>query len=324
MHSVKNDAFFQIITIMAIPTSRVKDKATITIDTEKCTGCGNCVEVCKDFSLEIKNGKACISEHPFFGCIGCGHCMCICHMDAISIEGRFTSRNHLFNIPKKEENTDYSHLLHLMQSRRSIREFKDLSVEKDIIKKIIAAASQSPMGIPPSDVNILVLDTKEKVNHFSLDYCHFLKNYKWMVSDWFMTIMKPFWGKNNDQLFRMFVKPLINTFTKTAEKGENLFTYDAPLALYFYGSPFTDPADPIIAATYAMLAAESLGLGSCMIGSFHPMIQYGKAGKKFREKYNIRFKSREGLIVIMGYPKVHYKYGIHRNFSNVDWRKVNE
>ena len=26
-------------------------------------------------------------------------------------------------------------------------------------------------------------------------------------------------------------------------------------------------ADPLIAATYAMLAAESLGLGSCMIGT---------------------------------------------------------
>jgi len=305
---------------MSIPTSRTKEKANIFIDTEKCTGCGDCVEVCKDFSLEIKNGKASIAEHPLFGCIGCGHCMCICQQDAISIDGRFTSRNHLFVLPVKEESIDYQSLLYLLKRRRSIPEFKDVVVEKEIIKKIIAAATHSPMGIPPSDVSVMVLDSKEKVNQFSKDYCSFLRNYKWLVSVWFLTLMRPFWGKNNDQLFRKFIKPLIDIFIETAEKGEDLFTYNAPVALYFYGSPFTDPADPLIAATYAMLAAESLGLGTCMIGSFHPMIQYGKKGKQFREKYNIHFKSREGLIVIMGYPSVHYKYGIHRNFANVNWK----
>ena len=39
-------------------------------------------------------------------------------------------------------------------------------------------------------------------------------------------------------------------------KGINLVNYDAPLAMYFYGTPYTDSADPIIAAAYAMLAAE--------------------------------------------------------------------
>lgn len=63
---------------MAIPTSRTKEKATIIIDTDKCTGCGQCVEVCKDFSLCLENNKAKISETSVFGCIGCGHCMAIC------------------------------------------------------------------------------------------------------------------------------------------------------------------------------------------------------------------------------------------------------
>ena len=304
---------------MSIPTSRTKEKADIFIDTSKCIGCGNCVAVCKDFSLEIRDSKCCLSEHPFFGCIAFGHCMCICQQDAISIEGRFTSRDQLFVLPKKEAAIDYISLLQLFQHRRSIREFKDIAIEKGMIEKIISAASQSPMGIPPSDVNILVFDSKEKVNRFSIDYCFYLANYKWMVSNWFLGFMRPFWGKSNDQLFRKFVKPLIYGLSKSAENGENFFTYDAPLAMYFYGSPFTDPADPLIAATYAMIAAESLGLGTCMKGSFHPMVQFGNKGKKFREKYNIRYKSREGLIVIFGYPGVKYKYGINRDFANIDW-----
>ncbi len=85
-------------------------------------------------------------------------------------------------------------------------------------------------------------------------------------------------------MFRDFIKPLIDVYTGYMKKGENMVTYDAPLALYFYGSPYTDPADPLIAATYAMTAAESLGLGTCMIGGVHPFIQSGGAAKKFREK----------------------------------------
>ena len=52
-------------------------------------------------------------------------------------------------------------------------------------------------------------------------------------------------------------------------QGVDWFFYDAPLALYFYASPYADPADPLIPATYAMLAGESLGLGTCMLG-FRP------------------------------------------------------
>ena len=97
----------------------------------------------------------------------------------------------------------------------------------------------------------------------------------------------------------------------------NVVNYDAPLAMYFYGSPYTDPADPIIAATYTMIAAESLGLGTCMLGAVHPLIQNGEKARKFREKYNIKFTSREGLIVIFGYPTVHFKKGILRSFAGI-------
>lgn len=82
--------------------------------------------------------------------------------------------------------------------------------------------------------------------------------------------------------------------------------------------PYADPADPIVAATYAMIAAESLGLGTCMLGAVHPFIQNGKAAQRFRKKYGIHHKSREGLFVIMGYPNVEYGKGIRRTFASID------
>ena len=129
--------------------------------------------------------------------------------------------------------------------------------------------------------------------------------------------MRPFWGKNTDELFRSFVRPAFDIYTGEMDKGTNYLTYDAPLAIYFYGSPFVDPADPIVAATTAMHAAETLGLGTCMIGAIHPLIQYGSKAKKLRKKYGIKYKSQEGIFVIFGYPSVKYRKGVKRTFASV-------
>lgn len=301
---------------MAIPTSRAKEPAKITIDIEKCTGCGQCVEVCKDFSIVLENGKVQTSIHPAFGCIGCGHCMAICPSGAIQIVGREMSPDALFELPNQNESANYRQLLALFQRRRSVREFVDRPVEPELIEKLLEAAKTSPMGLPPSDVNVLILGNKEMVRKFAFDFCEYLKGMQWLVSKWFLSLMRPFWGKANDELFKGFVKPLFDTYIQSMDHDINLVNYDAPLAMYFYGSPYTDPADPIVAATTAMYAAESLGLGTCMLGGVHPLIQNGKKAEKLREKYGIKFTSREGVFVIFGYSKVNYKMGIKRTFAS--------
>lgn len=301
---------------MAIPTSRVKERGEIRIDREICIGCGECIEVCKDFSLELRDGRAILSDNPAFGCVGCGHCMAICPTGAIRISGRTISTEDLFELPASGASADYGHLLSLFRRRRSIREFTDRDIEPEIIQKILDAAVTSPMGVPPSDVNVLVLEGREKTRQFAVDFCEYLGRMRWFVSSWFLALMRPFWGKSNDEMFRGFVKPMFDIFIGQMKKGVNVVTYDAPLAMYFYGSPFTDPADPIVAATTAMYAGEALGLGTCMLGAVHPMIQYGRIGKRFRENHGIKFTSREGLIVIFGYPSVNYKKGIRRTFAS--------
>ena len=306
---------------MAIPTSRTKENANIIINETICKGCGLCVEVCKAFNLVLENGKACVSKEPVFGCPGCGHCMAVCPTGAIKIEGRTLSPEDIFVLPDSYPVCSYEPLLNLLQRRRSIREFKDVPVEKELIEKILEAAKSAPMGLPPSDVNVLVLETTEKVRNFAEDFCSYLKGMRWLVSKWFLMLMRPFWGKANDELFREFIRPVFHFFIESMRNGLDFVTYDAPVAMYFYGTPYSDPADPVIAATYAMIAAESLGLGTCMIGSIHPMIQYGKGAERFRQKYGIQYKSREGIFVIMGYAKIKFNKGIRRTFASV---KFNE
>jgi ferredoxin len=312
-HEIENET----INKMAIPTTRTKECAEIRIDTTKCSGCGKCVEVCKDFGLTLTNGKANISETPLFGCIGCGHCMAVCPNSAILICGRTLSPDDMFELPMAENAANYQQLLALFQRRRSIREFADKKIENEIVEKILEAAQTSPMGYTPSEVNLLVFDTREKNHQFVEDFCAYLKSVKWLVSKWFLMLMRPFLGKTNDEIFRNFVRPALNIYIGKMEKGINVVTYDAPLAIYFYGSPYADPADPIVAATTAMYAAEALGLGTCMLGAIHPLIQYGGKAKKFRKKYGIKYPSREGVFVVFGYSAVKYGKGLKRTFSSI-------
>ncbi len=301
---------------MPIPTSRAKEPGEIKIDREKCDGCGLCVTVCKDFNLVIRDGVAELTGTPLFGCIACGHCMAICPHDAINVSGRTLLPENLFPLPGRDKAAGYEALMALFERRRSIREFQDRPVEPEVIKKIIDAAATSPMGIPPSDVNLLVFDTAEKSRAFVKDFCSMLDSMRWFVSGWFLALMRPFIGKEDYIMFRDFIRPLIDIYSESIKKGENFVTYDAPLAIYFYGSPYTDPADPLIAATTAMYAGESLGLGTCMLGAIHPFLQSG-AARRLRKKYGIRYKSREGIFVIFGYPAVQYHKGIRRTFASV-------
>lgn len=303
---------------MAIPTSRTKDAAEIFVHADLCNGCGLCVNVCSDLSLKMENGKACISEMAIFGCIACGHCMAVCPTGAIEIHGRELSPDDMFVLPPKKDAAAYEQILSLYQRRRSIRKFKDKNIEPEIIEKILTAAKTAPMGLPPSDVHVMILNGKEQTRAFAKDFCDFLESMKWFVSPWFLAMMRPFWGKANDEMFRGFIRPLIKLYPQKMREKINVVNYDAPLAMYFYGSPYADTADPIIAATYAMIAAESLGLGTCMIGGVHPFIQNGKKARRFRGKYGIKYTSREGLIVIFGYSDLHFNNGIKRSFAMVN------
>lgn len=303
---------------MAIPTSRTKTAAVVALNHDVCTGCGLCVSVCKNFGLQLENGKAKLADSTLLGCIGCGHCMAICPTGAVEVRGRMLTPEDIFSVSTQNAAT-YEQLFAMLQQRRSIREFLDAPVKTHLIEKILDAAQTAPMGVPPSDVNVLVLNGREKGRSFVQDFCECVRSSRWMTSSLFLAVMRPFWGKKNDELFRNFIKPMLAAFTSSLNEGADIITYDAPLIMYFYGSPYADPADPVIAATYAILSAESLGLGACMIGSIHPLIQYGRKARQFRQKYGIKYTSKEGMCVVFGYPAVVYSKGIKRTFASITY-----
>ena len=55
----------------------------ITIDEEKCDGCGNCVPACVEGALQVIDGKARLVKESY--CDGLGACLGDCPQDALHV-----------------------------------------------------------------------------------------------------------------------------------------------------------------------------------------------------------------------------------------------
>lgn len=87
----------------------------VTIDEERCNGCGECVPACHEGALQIIDGKARLVSDLM--CDGLGACLGNCPMDAISIEKREAEPYDEVKVMEimvtKGENTVIAHLKHL-------------------------------------------------------------------------------------------------------------------------------------------------------------------------------------------------------------------
>lgn len=91
----------------------------ITIDEEKCDGCGLCIPGCPEGALEIVDGKARLVSD--FYCDGLGACIGDCPKDAISVTEReaetYDERKAIENIARKGSKAVEEHLRHLEEHK---------------------------------------------------------------------------------------------------------------------------------------------------------------------------------------------------------------
>lgn len=57
--------------------------ATLKLDTDRCIGCGQCVQVCPHRILAVRERKAAILD--FDACMECGACQQNCPFEAITV-----------------------------------------------------------------------------------------------------------------------------------------------------------------------------------------------------------------------------------------------
>ena len=113
----------------------------------------------------------------------------------------------------------------LLYGRRSVRRYADREVERAKVDWILEMTATAPMGIPPSDVGVVVFHGKEKVERFAAEMCASFKQMSKQLNPFMLGLMR-LWSKKTDyEMLRDFVVPLLKMLSKKHEEGEDKFTY---------------------------------------------------------------------------------------------------
>jgi len=104
----------------------------VTIDKERCIGCGSCISDCCMSNLMLENGKAAVRKD----CILCGHCVVICPTEAVSIpEMNMTEVEPALEAAAASPEA----LLSQIRSARSVRHFTQRRIDREILQKLAEA-----------------------------------------------------------------------------------------------------------------------------------------------------------------------------------------
>lgn len=135
----------------------------ITIDEEKCNGCGLCIPNCPEGAIQIINKKARLISDLF--CDGLGACLGKCPQGAISIEEReavdYDERKVMENIVKQGKDVIAAHLKHLAEHNQKeyLKEAVNFLKERGIDMKLENTEDAKNSGCP----GMRMADLRKKV-----------------------------------------------------------------------------------------------------------------------------------------------------------------
>lgn len=304
---------------MPIGMAEFDGTARVLIDGARCDGCGRCLQVCRGGALYQGESRIEVEPGRLLGCFACGQCVAVCPREAIRVEGRGLSADDIAALPDKAQRADYAQLTALLQARRSCRVFRPEPVPLADVHRILEAARTAPVSLPPSGVGVLMLHGFAEVQAFRRALVGVISRRRWLFRAPVVWLWRPFMNRAQWRLLRTFVGPVLEVYLGLRPElppGEDSFFYRAPLAYVFYGSSTSEPADAVIAATHAMLAAEALGYGTCFLG--FPAHLLGMDAR-VKEDYGIPRKARPGIALIVGHPGVPAVRSVRRHFAREDW-----
>lgn len=238
----------------------------VTIDTNKCVGCGICAKVCVAHNITIKNKKA---EIIFDDCVMCGQCTAVCPKNALSISGY-----HDKPVEKSEEIClNPEDVLDVIRFRRSIRQFKQTKIPKDVIAQILEAGRLTHTAKNMQDVSFVVLDKKkDKLEQMAV------------------------------KLFRR-IKPLADMFSPMARSNkidDHFFFFNAPIAVVILAK---DKTNGLLAAQNMEFVAEAHGLGVLYSGFF---TMAANTSRKMKKAMNVPKGKNVAMTLVLGYPNVKF------------------
>jgi len=299
---------------MPVIHSLYREPGQVAIVPELCDQCLACTRVCPTETLMVRDQTVQISLDRPLGCLACGHCMMVCPSGAVRVSGRDLAPEDLSPLPDPHTKASAEALAALMQSRRSVRRFTDQEIDAATLERILNLATTAPMGIPPWDIGCVTVRGRAEVQRVAHEVLRGYEGFLRVFQPWLLALLRPFISRVKHDRFAHFVRPLAETYLRGLREHRDLLFHDAPALLIFHHSPYADPGEAYVACTYAMLAAESLGLGSTMIGAAAPILARNPA---LCRRLGMPPRHQPAIALILGYPATHFRRTVRRRFVSV-------
>jgi nitroreductase/NAD-dependent dihydropyrimidine dehydrogenase PreA subunit len=285
------------------------EKVTTTIDEELCTGCGLCVQICPSKTLSMQDGKAAVTGETS---LNCGHCMAICPAGAITVGAIDDSMSRFVNFQADHNwlpygEFDTAQLVRLMASRRSCRNFLDKPVSPSILDDLVKIGCTAPSATNCQLWTFTVLPTREAVMKLGQAVRDFYLTLNSMAEKALLRTFMKLVGKPELDLYYRnyyeFVKEGLAEYDRT---GIDPLFHGAPAAIVVGSKPGASlpREDAMLASQNVLLAAHSMGLGSCLIGM---AVEAMKNDKKLQGAIGVPSDEKVYSVIALGYPNESYK-----------------
>lgn len=289
---------------------------TNTINQETCKKCKLCIEVCpcNIFGINEAEEVNFIPERENI-CIHCGQCMAICKTKSIQVKD--LSYDNMYDLP--ENKVIYDEYIKFIATRRSVRNFTDKPVPREIIKEIIDSLAYAPFGAAPDKVNVTIVNNRKVIKSALPLISEFLDAVvKWMDNPFMRFMIKRKKGTEKLNTLKNHLYPIAKAGNYKLKYGDRI-TRNAPVMLIFHAEKKAEEHtnNSLIYAVYTMLAAHSHGLGATMIGIVPAAINNVK---KVKEIFLIPEENEAIMSLIIGFPKYSYRRAIKRD-KNIIWIK---
>jgi len=291
------------------------ENSIIELDLENCTKCHECVKDCVADLFYIENDVLHIVDSFEERCIECGHCEAVCPVEVIRL--KFHEEVELEHSSLKEEIPPYNNFLNLVLKRRSIRRFKEKAIPKELMEKLLKVGRYSPTGGNSENVYYTVVQNRTIVAAISKHITVKLTNLvNALENPKERKLLKR--NKTEEEIKQILENlPSIKRKLEMIEKGIDFWCWNGEL-LIIHGNKAEGgiSSNCALAAAHIMLAAETLGLGTCSLGYLTGFLnQY----QIIRDLIKIPSDHTVGYCLTMGYPDVRYKRIPARKALRVQW-----
>ena len=284
-------------------------KVATVIDSEKCNGCERCVKVCPSETISMQDGTARVTGDRS---LQCGHCVAVCPVDAVRVE-TIDEKSLSFNsfdlqndwLPHGQSDT--AQLVQLMASRRSCRNYSEQAVDRSVLEDLVKVGTTAPSGTNCQNWTFTIFSDPAAVAEFRQRLGSFFKNLNRMAERrWVRKVLKLIGKPALDNYYREYYQSVKDGLREWELSGRDRLFHGATGVIVVATKPggSCPMEDALLATQNILLAAHSMGLGTCLIGFAVEAIQNDSAMQQF---LTIPAEETVCSVIAIGYPQEKYE-----------------